>query len=63
MKRSMIALLGAAGVVVIGLVVGLVVRSGPDTAPIAEPERDDTVQDLPAGRAVGNEQPAIHDEN
>jgi hypothetical protein len=59
MDKTKMALLGAAGIVLVGVLISLVVGIGPDTAPVEGPERTDTVQDLPAGRAAGNDQPGI----
>ena len=56
-NKAVIALLGAAAVVIVMLAASLLVQRGPDTAEIAEPKRTDTVQDAPAGRAIGSEQP------
>jgi len=57
------AMMGAAVVVVLMLVAAYFLQSSLETAEIAEPERTDTVQDLPAGRATGNEQPTGAIEN
>ncbi|HEX5935401.1 MAG TPA: hypothetical protein VFY63_14665 [Pseudorhizobium sp.] len=62
-NKAVIALLGAAAVVIVMLAASFLVQRGPDTAEIAEPERTDTVQDTPAGRAIGNEQPLGNDSN
>ncbi|CAD7039187.1 hypothetical protein REJC140_00721 [Pseudorhizobium endolithicum] len=57
------ALIGAAVVVVLMVIAGYFLQSSLQTAEIAEPEPTDTVQDLPAGRATGNEQPTGAVEN
>lgn len=57
------AIIGAAAVIVLMLVASYFLQSSLETAEIAEPERTDTVQDLPAGRATGNDQPTGAIEN
>lgn len=62
MDRTKLALMGAAGIVIFGIVISWVVGFVPETAPVEGPERTDTVQDLPAGRAAGNDQPGIEND-